>query len=188
MQHSHLMGFLLSAQHRRLVLTGFNVHELSPFTEMSVNRGLSDIVRFKRLAERRFSPLRNNAWTVPSGVAVAKFMRSGLASRLPTPNIYEYDYTLDNVQGMYTLMKIVEGTRFCDVRFGSGEREIEFAERQILRHGSTIWNGYSAGWGGAVPCSGTDGDCCLTWTRVHVCRFLRFFVIYSFGVLTDAYS
>ena len=43
---------------------------------------------------------------------MANFIRSGLASRLPTPKIYEYDYTLDNVQGMYILMKFVEGTRF----------------------------------------------------------------------------
>ena len=50
----------------------------------------------------------------PSGVAPANFLRSGSASRLPTPKICEYDRILDNFPGNI-LMNFVEGKRFCGV-------------------------------------------------------------------------
>jgi len=49
------------------------------------------------------------SYTVPSGVAAANFLRSGLASRLPTPKIYEYDRTLDNVPRTVHLDEICRG-------------------------------------------------------------------------------
>ena len=67
------------------------------------------------------------SYTVPSGVAAANSLRSGSASRLPTRKICEYDRTVDDVPG-HILMNFVEGMRFCDIWFGSGEQEIEFAE------------------------------------------------------------
>lgn len=99
--------------------------------------------------------------TVPSGVAAVNSLRYGSDSRLPTAKIHEYDRTLDNVPGNI-FMNFVERMRLCDVWFGSGEREIEFVERQILRHGRSFghdleWVAFR--WVRCGPVQWSDGDC-----------------------------
>jgi len=78
------------------------------------------------------------SYTVPSGVAAANFLRSGMASRPPTPKIYECDRTLDNVPRTVHLDEICRGFAIATFCLARGEREIEFVEIQILRHGRSF--------------------------------------------------
>lgn len=70
--------------------------------------------------------------TVPCGVAAAKFLCTGLASRLPTAKICDYsDRTLDNVPGTVHLDEVCRRDEVLRCLIWLGGGEIEF---RILRH------------------------------------------------------
>ena len=71
------------------------------------------------------------SFAVASEVATMDFLRS---SGLPTPSVYGYSPTSDNVaETEYIFMEFVDGTKLSDIWFDLGEREIESVMRQLVQ-------------------------------------------------------
>ena len=147
-QFSNIVSFnddLRHAERRRV----FNVDELKRLAAESVNRNLTDIIRFEKLAEGGFNrtfliTMRHGFQmvaripypsTVPryfaaaSEVATIDFLRS---SWLPVPEVYGYSPSQNNAAGTeYIFMEFMKGTNLSDIWFDMREGAIISISRQL---------------------------------------------------------